>query len=111
MLSINTESSINKDQDPRKIGCGGVIIDTQYNEILLIRGRNSQKWGLPKGRKNMNETLEECASREIWEETGLRILINEEFTRIKLKNRRNYYYIIRIPKEQVQIEPIDTDSN
>jgi len=39
------------------------------NEALLIFRRG--KWDLPKGKLDKGETLEECAVREVMEETGL----------------------------------------
>ena len=97
-----------EEHDPRNIGCGGIILNEDISSILLIRGRSSKKWGLPKGRKNINEDLHECATREIMEETGLPISIEHNYNRLRLKNRRNYYFVIRVPGENYKICPIDT---
>ena len=40
------------------------------DEILMIFRRG--KWDLPKGKLDTGETLEDCAIREVEEETGLR---------------------------------------
>lgn len=48
---------------------GGVILNTN-EEILMILRRG--KWDLPKGKVDKGETLEQCAIREVEEETGLR---------------------------------------
>ncbi len=54
---------------------GGVVIrnhrdsDQQAKEVLLIR-RNGV-WDLPKGKLESNESIEECAVREVEEETGV----------------------------------------
>ncbi|MEP6950045.1 MAG: NUDIX domain-containing protein [Ginsengibacter sp.] len=50
------------------IACGG-LIKNKAEEILLIFRRG--KWDLPKGKLEDNETLLECAIREVKEETGL----------------------------------------
>jgi len=50
------------------IAAGGVI-QNEKKEILLIYRRG--KWDLPKGKLDAGETLEECAVREVAEETGL----------------------------------------
>ena len=48
---------------------GGVITNAR-EEVLLIFRRG--KWDLPKGKLDKDETLEECALREVEEETGLK---------------------------------------
>lgn len=47
---------------------GGVVINP-FNSVLLIYRKG--KWDLPKGRMDANETIEECAVREVMEETGI----------------------------------------
>lgn len=47
---------------------GGLVMNEQ-NEILMIFRRG--KWDLPKGKLDRGEKLEECAVREVQEETGL----------------------------------------
>ena len=51
------------------IKAGGGIIRNEKGEILLIFRRG--KWDLPKGKLDSSETIEECAIREVKEETGL----------------------------------------
>lgn len=51
------------------IQTGGGLIKNLNEEILLIFRRG--KWDLPKGKLDDNETLEECATREVQEETGI----------------------------------------
>src|SRR5215218_2061741 len=47
----------------------GGLVHTDDNEILLIFRHG--KWDLPKGKLDEKESLEDCAIREIQEETGL----------------------------------------
>ena len=48
---------------------GGGLVQNKNGEILLIFRRG--KWDLPKGKLDAGETMEECAIREVQEETGL----------------------------------------
>ena len=50
------------------IASGG-LVQNEKKEILLIFRRG--KWDLPKGKLDKGETLEDCAVREVEEETGL----------------------------------------
>jgi 8-oxo-dGTP pyrophosphatase MutT (NUDIX family) len=52
------------------ISCGTVTLDLREKKVLLIRWRNKNQFLLPKGRKDIGETLEAAALRETFEETG-----------------------------------------
>ena len=52
------------------IKAGGGFVINNKEEVLLIFRRN--KWDLPKGKLDKGETLEQCAVREVREETGLK---------------------------------------
>jgi 8-oxo-dGTP pyrophosphatase MutT (NUDIX family) len=49
--------------------CGAVVF--RDNKFLLLRNSKSKNWGAPKGHVENEETEEETARREIFEETGL----------------------------------------
>lgn len=50
--------------------CGCICISPQ-KRVLCVKGRHSKKWSFPKGHRNPNESPNQCAIRELWEETGL----------------------------------------
>lgn len=54
------------------IAAGGIVINPNQ-EILWIFRRGF--WDLPKGKLDPNETIEDCAIREVMEETGISHLI------------------------------------
>ena len=49
---------------------GGGMVHNSKGEVLFIY-RNG-KWDLPKGKLEKGETIEECALREVYEETGVK---------------------------------------
>lgn len=52
------------------IQAGGGLVQNEKGEVLFIFRR--EKWDLPKGKLDKGETLEQCAVREVGEETGLK---------------------------------------
>lgn len=59
-----------------------IIINPENKKILLVKHKKFNKWVQPGGHLEENETPEEGALREAYEETGLRIdLIGERFPR------------------------------
>lgn len=52
-----------------KIIAGGGLVLNEAGELLLIFRRG--KWDLPKGKLDEGESIEDCAVREVTEETGI----------------------------------------
>jgi bis(5'-nucleosidyl)-tetraphosphatase len=61
--------------------CGAVVYRTADNkfEFLSIKSRKFGHWGFPKGHVENHESEQETAIREIYEETGLQVVIQSEF--------------------------------
>jgi ADP-ribose pyrophosphatase YjhB (NUDIX family) len=53
------------------VGARGVVIDDQHR-LLLIQRSDNHRWAIPAGAMELGESIEECAIRETFEETGLR---------------------------------------
>jgi 8-oxo-dGTP pyrophosphatase MutT (NUDIX family) len=51
------------------IYAGGGLVSNENEEILMIFRRG--KWDLPKGKLDAGEDIQDCALREVREETGL----------------------------------------
>ena len=58
------------------------IVKTINKKILLVYHKEFERWVQPGGHIEKNETPEETALREVWEETGVKIkLLGERFPR------------------------------
>jgi 8-oxo-dGTP diphosphatase len=55
---------------------GGLVVRNET--VLLVHRPRYDDWTFPKGKANDGETDEECAVREVHEETGLRCTLGDE---------------------------------
>lgn len=86
---------------------GGIILSNDLKKIILVLNRESvlngdPKWGLPKGHIKYNESYSACAIREIEEETGLKLKIDNNTYSIKINDTLYYIFVVdetnNIPK-------------
>jgi 8-oxo-dGTP pyrophosphatase MutT (NUDIX family) len=89
------------------VSAGGVVYRRGEDEAeVVLCGRPSRGlWALPKGTPEPTETLEQTAVREVSEETGLRVAIEQKigeieywFTRAEVGKRfrkRVHHYLMR----------------
>jgi mutator protein MutT len=102
------------------VTAAGGVVENEKGEVLLIFRRG--KWDLPKGKLDKGETIEQCAVREVEEETGLKdIKLNklitvtyhtyDEFGKHILKD--SHWYSMKVngqqkttPQTEEQIEEI-----
>tara|TARA_R110002049_G_scaffold13497_5_gene58320 strand:- start:120 stop:707 length:588 start_codon:yes stop_codon:yes gene_type:complete len=61
---------------PIVVAGGGVVTNKDGKVLFIYR---NDKWDLPKGKIDNGETIEECALREVEEETGVKGLKIENF--------------------------------
>jgi ADP-ribose pyrophosphatase YjhB (NUDIX family) len=50
------------------------VIYDQHGHVLLIQRKDNQRWGLPAGSLELNESVSDCLRREVQEETGLIVI-------------------------------------
>ncbi|SDT72324.1 NUDIX domain-containing protein [Actinoplanes derwentensis] len=53
------------------VGARTVVLDDQ-GRLLLIQRSDNRRWAIPAGAMELGESMQDCAVRELWEETGLR---------------------------------------
>lgn len=55
------------------MSCGTVTLDLRRAKVLVVWNNRFKLYQLPKGRRNMGESMFDAALRETYEETGLRV--------------------------------------
>ena len=71
------------------------VINPQNKKILLVKHNDYEKWVQPGGHIENDETPEEAAIREVYEETGIKITLKGE----------------RFPREDDLIRPLGIQCN
>ncbi|MBU3904925.1 MAG: NUDIX domain-containing protein [Nanoarchaeota archaeon] len=97
------------------IRSGVMIIAINNNKFLVLKRLEGTKeiWEFPKGGIKENETVEQCAKRELEEETGIKCISKIIITEIKSlfgfydeKRTREYVIVLIYTKEDsVLLEP------
>jgi 8-oxo-dGTP diphosphatase len=64
-------------------------------EILLVHRAQYDDWGFPKGKNDPGESDEDCALREVEEETGHRCVIERELGETSYRDAKDRGKIVR----------------
>jgi 8-oxo-dGTP pyrophosphatase MutT (NUDIX family) len=98
------------------IQAGGGLVTNNNDEILMIFRRG--KWDLPKGKLDKGERLEDCAVREVEEETGLKnvkldspliITYHTYHEGSKFILKESHWYTMKVTGEQTLVPQTDED--
>lgn len=87
-------SDLKKQVAPQPIGACAILLNSQ-NQVLMGKRKNSYKagfYGLPGGRIEVNERIEQAIQREVEEETGLK-LSSLEYLGVVRENQGDYDFI------------------
>jgi 8-oxo-dGTP diphosphatase len=80
------------------VGAGGVVWRVGAVgevEVLLVHRTRRNGWSLPKGKAWPGETAEQCAVREVREETGLECSIGDELPSLQYRDRNGRQKFVR----------------
>jgi ADP-ribose pyrophosphatase YjhB (NUDIX family) len=70
-------------------GCCVVKYIDDIPHVLLVKPfEKLNLWGIPKGHLNENESYVDCAIRETFEETGVKVVIIEQLLSVKTSYRK-----------------------
>jgi 8-oxo-dGTP diphosphatase len=98
------------------VGVGAIVLKEE-KVLLVLRGVEPGRglWAIPGGRLQLGETLQECAAREILEETGIQIAVGECIYVFDLIERDNdgkikfHYVVVDFAALHVSGEPKGAD--
>lgn len=77
----------------------GVLVLNEKKELLLVRGPKFTSWVVPGGHVDFGEKLEDCAKRELKEETGIEcnalqlVCVNEDLHKIVRGRERHFVFL------------------
>lgn len=99
-----TETRMTSDDTHRRAGIA--IIDCHCNNILLVKQKESLKWGIPKGHLKQKESAWRGALRELSEETGIVLKRNSYIRRKRpIHIDANSLYIVQLKSEYHRFRP------
>ena len=77
---------------------GGVVM--RDGQVALVHRPRYDDWTLPKGKLDPDETSEEAALREVWEETGLHVRLERELPstsyQVRGRPKRVRYWLMSV---------------
>ncbi|TFK71203.1 hypothetical protein BDN72DRAFT_765338, partial [Pluteus cervinus] len=83
-------------------GAGMVLFQHETKKVVIIWDSKNEYWLLPKGRKDIGETIESCALREAYEESGYRA----QFLPLKIPTRAPAPPEDKDARKRLNTEPI-----
>jgi 8-oxo-dGTP diphosphatase len=81
-------------------------------EVLLVHRPRYDDWSLPKGKCDPGESYEDCARREVEEETGITAELGDQLPDVRYRDQKGRpklvrYWVMRPASEPGPFEPND----
>ena len=89
---------------------GVILTNHDTTRLLVVINKNCMenlKYGLPKGHREKNESIEQCACRELKEETGMILRVSPKDPRVIVSE--TVYYLIKVKTMPVPMPQDDTE--
>jgi 8-oxo-dGTP pyrophosphatase MutT (NUDIX family) len=100
-------------QDGAVRAAGGVVVRSGPGgeaEVLLVHRPRYDDWSWPKGKCDPGESYEGCARREVEEETGIVVDLDEPLPEVRYRDQKDRpklvrYWVMRPASEPGPFEP------
>jgi 8-oxo-dGTP diphosphatase len=73
-------------------------------EVLVVHRPRYDDWSIPKGKCEPGESDQDCAQREVWEETGLRAALGAELPSVTYTDRKGRRKVVRYWAMTAEVE-------
>lgn len=94
------------------IAAGGVVYETKRRQVYVILIYRRGYWDLPKGKREADESIEECARREVGEEINITPVIKSSlgttvhsYERNGIIERKTTYWYAMVAEDTDEIRP------
>ena len=83
------------DPEQAEVKAAGGVVRREDGAIAIVHRPRYDDWSLPKGKLDPGESWEECALREVREETGLRCELGPELEPVFYRDRKGREKAVR----------------
>ncbi|RPA98176.1 DCP2-domain-containing protein [Choiromyces venosus 120613-1] len=88
---------------------GAILLNNAMDKCVLVKGwKSGASWSFPRGKINKDERDEDCAAREVLEETGYDVegrVHSDHFVEVTMREQNMRLYIIPGVPEETKFEP------